>query len=94
MLWIFRDRYRARGARKKIQVIDVVARARHHSVISAVNQDRIAISGLEGALASVFSRIQVVEGKSVGMAKPVVVDFIQIHLGWRIVSVMFVGRIA
>ena len=57
MLRIFRDRYRPRGARKKIQVVDVIARARYHCVISAVNQDRIAVSGLEGSLPCMLSRI-------------------------------------
>ena len=57
MLGIFRDRYRARRASQKIQVIDVVSRACYYRVIAAVNQDCVAIPGFQSAIARALIEI-------------------------------------
>ena len=85
MSWVFGNRERARAPCQKIQVIHIVSGARYDRMESAMYQHDITIPHLQGAIASVFSRIKVLKRESVGLTHPVIVDFVQVHFPRRIV---------
>jgi hypothetical protein len=63
-------------------------------VIPTVNKDNIAVPGFNDALASVFSAVEMLKCKPLGVSHSEVVDLVQVDFRGRIVCVVFVRRIA
>src|ERR1700722_1782285 len=63
-------------------------------MIPAAHQNHVAVPSLQRAFGGVGCGVEMLERKSLWLADAVVVNLVEIDFHWRIMHVVFVGRIA
>src|SRR6266852_6972742 len=94
MLRIFRDRHGPRSSGQEVQVVDIVPWTSHHRVVSLSYQHGISITNFQSQISRGSRIIEVLKSKAPRISDSVVVNFIQINFGWRVVDIMFMRGIA
>src|SRR5262249_35843167 len=94
MVRIFAHSQISRTAGKKIQVVNVVSWAGDDSMIPAVHQNDIAVTGPNCLSPGVVIRIQVLKCKALRPGSPEIVNLVLVHFLWRIVLVMLMRWVA
>jgi len=80
------------GARQAVQVIDIIAMACHHGMISITHHDEVTVVHRKRYIAPPVLGIQALVGVGSRLAHSIVVNLVQIHFAGRGVNIVLMGR--